>query len=314
MYDTLDIIAIGESLIELSSEERLSTSQCLFKYYGGDALVCAIAAQRLGAKVGFVTRVGNDAFKDFLMDSWQAEGLDISQVKVADGPNGLYIIATPSNSEPELIYYRKKIAPSKLSIEDVPEDYIKKARLVYASGITQSLSLSAREAVSKMFETARANSILTAYDPNYSSAINTPENAKEYFYDIANNLDSLFMNTKYDTNSILELDSVENIIKKLWDMGISIVVLKSKEKEGYYTGYNGNIAFTEFYTKEVVDTTCSGDAFNGAFMYAVTNGYTPFEAAKLAAITAGIQAKGVGAVKSVPHAEDVFAVYTKGGN
>ena len=138
--------------------------------------------------------------------------------------------------------------------------------------------------------------------------------AKECFYDIVNNLDILFMSTKYDTNSILELDSIENIVKKLWDMGISIVVLKSKEKGGYYTGYNGNIAFTEFYTKDVVDTTCSGDAFNGAFMYALTNGYTPFEAAKLASITAGLQAKGVGAVKSVPHAEDVFAVYSKGGN
>ncbi len=314
MEEKLDIIAIGESLVELSSEERLSNSQCLYKYYGGDTLVCAITAQRLGAKVGFITRVGNDAFRDFLMDSWQAEGLDISQVKVAEEQNGLYIIATPSDSETQLVYYRKKIAPSKLSIEDVPEDYIKKARLVYASGITQSLSLSAREAVAKMFETARANGILTAYDPNYSSVINTVENAKECFYDIVNNLDILFMSTKYDTNSILELDSIENIVKKLWDMGISIVVLKSKEKGGYYTGYNGNIAFTEFYTKDVVDTTCSGDAFNGAFMYALTNGYTPFEAAKLASITAGLQAKGVGAVKSVPHAEDVFAVYSKGGN
>ena len=126
MEEKLDIIAIGESLVELSSEERLSNSQCLYKYYGGDTLVCAITAQRLGAKVGFITRVGNDAFRDFLMDSWQAEGLDISQVKVAEEPNGLYIIATPPNSEPELIYYRKKIAPSKLSIEDVTEDYIKK--------------------------------------------------------------------------------------------------------------------------------------------------------------------------------------------
>ena len=314
MEEQLDIIAIGESLVELSSDSKLSTSQCLFKYYGGDALVCAIAAQRLGAKVGFVTRVGNDAFKDFLMDSWQAEGLDISQVKVAEESHRPYIIATTPNSVPELLYYRKKIAPSKLSIEDVPEDYIKKSRLVYASGITQSLSLSAKEAVFKMFEIAHANGILTAYDPNYSSAINTPENAKENFYDIAQNLDVLFMSTKYDTNSILELDSIENIIKKLWDMGISIVVLKSKEKGGYYTGYNGSITFKEFYTKDVVDTTCSGDAFNGAFLYALTNGYTPTEATKLASIDAGLQAKGVGAVKSVPHADDVFAVYTKGEN
>ena len=90
MEEKLDIITMGESLIELSSDTRLSCANCLYKYYGGDVLVSAITAQRLGAKVGFVTRVGNDAFKDFLMDSWQTEGLDISQVKVANEPNGFY--------------------------------------------------------------------------------------------------------------------------------------------------------------------------------------------------------------------------------
>ena len=59
-------------------------------------------------------------------------------------------------------------------------------------------------------------------------------------------------------------------------MGISIVVIKSSEKSGYYTGYNGNIVFTDFYTTEYVDTTCSGDAFNGGFLHAITHGFTPF--------------------------------------
>lgn len=314
MNEKLDLITIGESLVELSTDEKMSTCTCFQKYYGGDALVSAIAALRLGAKVGFITRVGNDAFKDFLMDSWQTEGLDISQVKVANEPNGLYFISKPAADEKEFVYYRRKIAPSKLSIEDISENYIKSARSVYASGITQSLSLSAKEAVSKMFEIARNNGIMTAYDPNYSIAINTPEMARENFNEVIQNTDVLFMSTKYDTSSILELDSLENIIKKMWDYGVNIVVLKSSEKGGYYTGYNGNITFTEFYTRpeEIVDTTCSGDAFNGAFLYSLTHGYSAVEASKIASITAGLQAKGIGAVKSVPDAESVFPVLRRG--
>lgn len=316
MNEKLDLITIGECLIELSTDEKLSTCKCFNKYYGGDALVSAISALRLGGNVGFITRVGNDAFKDFLMDSWQAEGLDISQVKVSNEPNGLYFISKSGDDEKEFVYYRKKIAPSKLSLEDISEDYIKSARIVYASGITQSLSMSAKEAVSQMFKIAKANGVMTAYDPNYSIVINTPEMARENFNEVIGNTDVLFMSTKYDTNSILELDSIENIIKKMWDKGVSVVVLKSSEKGGYYVGYNGNITFTEFYTKpeDIVDTTCSGDAFNGAFMYALTNGYPPIEASKLACIAAGLQAKGLGAVKSVPHAESVFAEFKKGEN
>ena len=109
MEQNLDIITIGESLIELSSDLKLSDTECLHKYYGGDSLVSAVAASRLGAKVGFITRVGNDAFKDYLLNCWTSEGLDISHVKISDEPNGFYFITRPSVEEKELIYYRKKL-------------------------------------------------------------------------------------------------------------------------------------------------------------------------------------------------------------
>lgn len=309
----LDIITIGESLIELSTNAKMSQAGCLYKYYGGDAIATAIAALRMGSKVGFVTRVGNDAFKDYLLDSWQAEGLDISQVKLTDEPNGMYIVARPSIQEKEVVYYRKKIASSKLSLEDIDIEYLKKANVVYASGVTQSLSPSANEAVETTFRLAKENGITTAYDPNYYSAISTPEEARESFNRISSYIDILFMSTKHDTINILDIDSPENIIKKLWDMGISTIVLKASDKNGYYTGYNGNIVFTEFYTDDVIDTTCSGDTFNGGFLHALTHGFTPFEAAKFASIVAGLQAKGIGAIKSIPYKDEVYSIY-RGNN
>ena len=106
MDEKLDIITIGESLIELSSDTSLSSTECLHKYYGGDALTTAIAALRLGSRVGFITRVGNDVFKDYLLDSWQAEGLDISQVKIANDPNGVYFTAAPQSGEREAARWR----------------------------------------------------------------------------------------------------------------------------------------------------------------------------------------------------------------
>lgn len=309
----LDIITIGESLIELSTNAKMSQAGCLYKYYGGDAIATAIAALRMGSKVGFVTRVGNDAFKDYLLDSWQAEGLDISQVKLTDEPNGMYIVARPSIQEKEVVYYRKKIASSKLSLEDIDIEYLKKANVVYASGVTQSLSPSANEAVETTFRLAKENGITTAYDPNYYSAISTPEEARESFNRISSYIDILFMSTKHDTINILDIDSPENIIKKLWDMGISTIVLKASDKNGYYTGYNGNIVFTEFYTNDVIDTTCSGDTFNGGFLHALTHGFTPFEAAKFASIVAGLQAKDIGAIKSIPYKDEVYSIY-RGNN
>lgn len=108
MNEKLDVVAIGECLIELSANTKMADAECLYKYYGGDTLAAAVAAQRMGASVGFITRVGNDSFKDYLLDGWHSEGLDISQVKISNEPNGLYIIARPSCTEKEIAVYRKK--------------------------------------------------------------------------------------------------------------------------------------------------------------------------------------------------------------
>ena len=304
-----DLITIGESLVEFSTNQKLKDAECLHKYYGGDSLVVAVAAKRLKSNVGFITCIGDDPFKDFMISSWEKEGLDLKHVKVVNEKNGLYMVSRATGEEKEFMYYRKKIAPAKLSIDDIDEEYIKRAKIIYASGITQSLSINAREAVKKAFEIAKENGITTAYDPNYSSLIATKEDAKEYFEEIIPFTDILFMSSKYDTKSIFDIESLENIVKYLTDSGIQTIIIKSSETKGYHLNYMGNSIFIPFYTDHVVDTTSSGDAFNGAFLHAIANSYTPIEAANIASIDAGLQAQGIGAIKSVPYFDEVYKIY-----
>lgn len=311
MDGKLDIITLGEGLIELSSNVSLSLAQSLDKYYGGDTLAAAVAAKRLGSKVGYITRVGCDYFKEFLMDSWQAEGLDISQVKLTGDFNGLYLLARPKSGIKEFSYYRKRTAASKLSIEDISESYIENAKIFYTSGIAQTLSLSAREAVKKAYTIAKEKGLTTAYDPNYSPLITSLEDSKEAFDDVINDVDVLFLSDKNDVAKLFELYSAEKIIKYFWDLGINTVVIKSGQDRGYYTGYAGDIVFCEFLFDQTVDTTCSGDVFNGGFLHAISSGFSPFEATKLASVVSGLQSQKIGAIKSIPTKEEVYAEYEK---
>jgi 2-dehydro-3-deoxygluconokinase len=306
---TFDLITIGESLIEFSTNQKLKDAECLHKYYGGDSLVVAVAAKRLNSNVGFITCLGNDAFKDFMLSSWENEGLDTQHVKIVDEKNGLYMVSRTQGEEKEFIYYRKKIAPAKLSIDDIDEDYIKQAKIIYASGITQSLSINSRESVKKAFSIAKDNGILTAYDPNFTSLISTPQEAREYFDEILPFTDILFMSSKYDTKNIFEIDSLEKIMTYMSDNGVKITIIKSSENNGYYLNNQYNTTFIPFYTNQTVDTTSSGDAFNGAFLHAYANSYTALEAAKIASIDAGLQAQGIGAIKSIPYAQEVYNIY-----
>lgn len=309
MDERFDIISIGESLIELSSDKSLTYAECLTKFYGGDTLCTAVAAARLGSKVGYITRVGNDHFKDFLLESWQLEGLDISQIKLVDGYNGLYFIAREFDGEKEFSYYRKKTAATKLSVDDISEEYIKNAECVYSSGVTQSLSISTKEAVEKAYKIGKENGVINAYDPNFDSLLWTESEAFDAFESIQEYIDIIFLNLKQDGETVFGVDNVDNLIKYFWDRSIRTIVVKSAADGGYFLGIDGNITFVDFWTKEVIDTTCSGDAFNGAFLHGYICGLQPVEALKLASVVAGLQCQGIGAIKSIPYREKVESVY-----
>ncbi len=46
--------------------------------------------------------------------------------------------------------------------------------------------------------------------------------------------------------------------------------------------------------------------FNGGFLYALTNGYAPRDAAKFASVVSGLQTQNYGAIQSIPYFEAVM--------
>lgn len=311
MVDSLDIISIGECMIELSTNESLIYAETMQKYYGGDTINTAIAAARLGSKVGYITRVGNDFFKDFLLDSWQSENLDLNYVRLVDGYNGLYIIARQENGEKQFAFYRKKSAATTLSIDDIPEEYIERAAIVYSTGIIQSLSISAKDTVKKAFSMAKEKHCTVAYDPNYRVLNSSVSEAKKALEEIIDNIDILFLNAKNEAEKLYGIASPDKIIKFFWDQGVSTVVVKMGA-EGSTIGYNGEIEHIPAFDNTVVDTTGAGDAYNGGFLHGISAGYTPFESAKLASIVSGLQVRGLGAVKSIPYRDQVYSEFRHG--
>lgn len=306
MADSLDIISIGECMIELSTKESLIYAENLNKFYGGDTLNTAVAAARLGSKVGYITRVGRDSFQTYMLDSWQAENLDTSNIKIVEGYNGLYIISIQEDDRKEVVFYRKKSAATTLSTDDITEDYIQRANIVYSTGIAQSLSSSVRGAVKKAFQLAKDKGCLAAYDPNYRERVWEVDEAKEAMEEILDCIDIIMLNNTHDAEWLIDQNSPDKIIKYFWDKGVTTVAVKMG-KNGCVIGYNGEISTIPPIESYVVDSTGAGDAFNGGFLHGIACGYTPFEAAKLAMIVASEQVKGLGAVKSLPYRDQVYS-------
>jgi len=308
MADSLDIISIGECMIELSTNESLMNAQVLHKFYGGDTLSTIVAAARLGSKVGYITRVGRDSFQTYLLDSWQAENIDTSNIKIVEGYNGLYIISIQEEERKESVFYRKKSAATTLSTDDISQEYIQQANIVYSTGLAQSISASMKGAVKKAFHIAKEKGCLVAYDPNYRERQWDADEAKEAMEEIIDCVDIILLNNVHDAEWIMEQTSPDKIIKCFWDKGVSTVAVKMG-KQGCAVGYNGEINIIPAKEVRVVDSTGAGDAFNGGFLHGIACGYTPFESARLAAIVACEQLKGLGAIKSIPYRDSVYTEF-----
>ena len=71
--EKVDLITMGEAVIELSSDKDFKDTTTFDKFYGGDAIVTAITASRFGVNTGYITCVGDDPFKDFFLNEWKKE-------------------------------------------------------------------------------------------------------------------------------------------------------------------------------------------------------------------------------------------------
>lgn len=307
MYDNLDIITIGESLIEFSSENSLLMSDTFTKYYGGDTLAVAISALRSGSKVGYITKVKNDGFGEYLLDCWQSEGLDSGQVKFSNLQNGVYF-SGQNSGVPEMQFYRKKTAASTISIEDIDLNYIKSAKFIFATGFVQSLSLNCRNAVYEVFKFAKENGAIIGYYPNFRHTELTSDEAKELFDEVREFIDIVFINTKDDL--IFDTQSPDKLIENLINLQIenSIVI---KNGVGIWANNLTESVFVDIPEFEPVDYTGYTSAIIGAYTSLRLKGEPRLDALKYANILGMLQAKKTGAIRSIPKKEEVLEVLSK---
>lgn len=304
MYDNLDIITIGESLIEFSTDKSLNAADNFTKYYGGDTLAVAISALRSGLKVGYITKVKNDGFGEYLLDCWQSEGLDSGQVKFADLQNGIYFTGQ-KNGSVEMQFYRKKTAASTLSVSDIDFDYIKSAKFIFATGFVQSLSLSCREAVKEVFKFAKQNGIYVGYYPNFRHTELLADEAREMFDEIREYIDIVFINTKDDL--IFDTESPDKLITKLADIQLENALI-IKNGEGIWSADRTEVSFVKMLEFEPADLTGYTSAIIGAYIASRFKGETRIEALKYANVLGMLQASKTGAIRSIPSRKEVLEV------
>ena len=305
-----DIVSLGECMVELFSGEPIAQAGSFQKAYGGDTLNTLVAAARLGASTGYVTRVGDDPFAPFLLESWRAEGIDVSQARLVEGSNGLYFISLLAGGEREFTYYRSGSAASTMTPADIDPAYIGGARVVHVSGISQAISATCRETVLAAVRLAHERGVLVSYDPNLRRKLwPSLAEARAAMQEVLPFADIVLPSAPDEMTELLGARTPEEGVEQLWTAGVGTVAVKLGEK-GCLLGCKGClVAIPPHVPEAVADATGAGDAFDGAFLHGLVSGLSPEEAARLGVVCAGLSLCSRGAIGGLPYREEAYAAW-----
>ena len=296
----VDILAIGEPLMEFSAEEE-GGLDCAGRYlagHGGDASNFAVAAARSGARVGMLTRIGTDPFGDAFMTLWRSEGVDCSLVgRDTTAPTGVYFISRAAGRH-QFTYYRAGSAASAMRPGDLPREAVAQARLLHCTGVTQGISHSARQTVFAAMDMAREAGATISYDPNYRPVLWPLDTAREVIHEAVSRADIVFPSME-EAAVLTGLDDPEAAARFYLGLGASVVALKLGE-QGVLLATAQGLERIPAIEVRAVDGSGAGDAFAGAFVAAHLEGRPLTWCARYAAAVAALATTGLGCVGAHP--------------
>jgi 2-dehydro-3-deoxygluconokinase len=307
--EPLDIVCLGEPMVEFTRIEDPEGRLIFLQGFGGDTSNCAIAAARQGARVGYVTALGTDRFGDMYMDLWRAEGIDTSGVaRDPTAPTAAYFIEPVAEGR-DYTYYRKGSAASRMTPDSLPEKTIARARYLQTSAINQAISQSAREATARACKLAHEVGAKVAYDTNLRLNLWSLEQARAVIHETAGQADILLPSLD-EARILTALNTPEEIIAFYLALGPEVLALKCGEA-GAMVAAGGRIEKIPPLTVITADTSGAGDTFDGSLLARLAAGDDPFDAARYAVAAAGLSTTGYGAVTPIPDAKAVRAAMTE---
>jgi 2-dehydro-3-deoxygluconokinase len=308
-----DIVALGEAMVEFN---QIQGQQCdepprYLQGFGGDTSNAAIAAARAGARVAYLSRLGNDRWGDRLMDLWQRENVHTATVlRDAQAPTGMYFVSHDIQGH-HFSYARAGSAASRMQTQDLAhwQDAIASSRWLHLSGISLAISASACDTAFAAMQCARSVGTRVALDSNLRLSL-WPLARAQACIRLAVSLCDLFLPSLEDMTALTGLSQAQDIIDWSHAQGAAQVVLKLGA-EGALASDGNQRRSVSGYAVQALDATGAGDCFAGNLLAQLSSGQNLWDATAYANASAALSVQGIGAVTPLPRRDAVLDLLEK---
>ena len=297
-----DIVAFGEPMVEFNQTGE-GAGRLYLQGFGGDTSNFAIAAARQGARVAYLSALGDDPYGRMLRELWTRE--DVDHAAVATDPQAYTAIyfVTHDTAGHHFHFFRSGSAASRIGPATIPLEPVRAARVFHLSGISLAISSSACDAGLAAMEAARAAGVRVSFDTNLRLKLWPAARARAVMTE-AMRLADICLPSFDDLAALTGLRDDEAIVDHCLGLGAKVVALKLGERGALVADAQARHRIAPHPCRPV-DATGAGDTFGGAFVARLVAGDTLAQAGRYAAAAAALSTEGYGAVEPIPPAARV---------
>lgn len=277
----VDLILRGDVTPAFGQVEKLVDDATLT--IGSSSAIFACGAARLGLKVAFIGKVGDDDFGRFMLRELAGRNVDTSGVIVDKSiKTGLTVVLSRGNDR-AILTYPGSIAA--LRYDEIDLTMLSRARHVHVGSYFLLDNL--RPDIPRLFEAAHAQGLTTSMDTNYDPA----EQWNGGLSDVLKHTDILLPN-ETELCAITHVDDVHAALKAASQL-VPLVALK-RGADGALAQQGEIITSAESIPVQVGDTTGAGDSFDAGFIYSWLNGWDTAKSLRLACVCGGLSTRAAG--------------------
>jgi 2-dehydro-3-deoxygluconokinase len=301
--DMVDIVSLGEPMIEFNQTGD-AQGRLYLQGFGGDTSNFAVAAARQGARVAYVSALGDDPYGRMLRTLWDAEGVDHGSV--ASDPAAFTAIYFVSHDERghHFTFFRQGSAASRMTPAALPRERVRNARVLHLSGISLAISTGACDTAYAAIDAAREAAAQVSFDTNLRLKLWSIDRARAVMNDVIGRCD-ICLPSLDDIAAITGHRDPDALVDHCLRRGARVVALKLGEQGALVADSTRRMRIQPFPCSPV-DATGAGDTFGGAFVARLVAGDDLEAAGRYAAAAAALSTEGYGAVAPIPHAARVL--------
>jgi sugar/nucleoside kinase (ribokinase family) len=286
-----DLILSGNVTPEFGQVEKMVKQATLA--IGSSSAIFACGAARLGLRVAFLGKVGNDLFGEFMRQSLMNYGIDTKGLIVDDEtPTGISVILV-NGFDRAILTYPGTIP--QMEAAEIDPILIRLSRHLHVGSYFMQTAL--QPDLSRFFDQAHEWGLSVSLDTNFDPT----ENWNSGLDPLLNKVD-VFLPNAIECRGIARTAELESAIEYL-QRKVRYLAVKLGEN-GALLCTESQIFRADAIKVKVEDTVGAGDSFDAGFIYGYLAGWEPHRTLKFANICGGLSTRRPGGTAAQPTFEE----------